>query len=324
MKTCTKCGEEKELGEFQLRKSGRDGLNSACKACEAIRRKYRKDKSGGKDVESPVTYAQVIPVDMTCASCSVSYPLVSYPKKKTGKYGFSTICTVCRNTYRSEWGRKSRAERAAAKALIHKVEKQPLIEKNCTKCEIIKPIDQFYKKKDRPSGINSLCVDCHQANNKSWVEKNQDALSEYRKEYRAGLNLDEAREYQRQWRVINGWRARERRKERFQNDPIFRFKCRIRSAIGKAIRRGGFKKESKTEAILGNTFGAVEAHLITTAIKNYGFWLDTEEYHIDHIIPLNVAKTEDEVIKLNHYTNLQFLTPTHNNNKWAKLDWKLL
>jgi hypothetical protein len=31
---------------------------------------------------------------------------------------------------------------------------------------------------------------------------------------------------------------------------------------------------------------------------NYG-------WDIDHIIPLSLAKTEEEIIKLNHYTNLQ-------------------
>lgn len=41
MKTCTKCGVEKELGEFYKRKGVRDGRQSHCKDCDNYRnRKY--------------------------------------------------------------------------------------------------------------------------------------------------------------------------------------------------------------------------------------------------------------------------------------------
>ena len=39
-KTCSKCGEEKLLGEFQIKKGGKYGRGSRCKLC---RRKYRQD-----------------------------------------------------------------------------------------------------------------------------------------------------------------------------------------------------------------------------------------------------------------------------------------
>ena len=40
---------------------------------------------------------------------------------------------------------------------------------------------------------------------------------------------------------------------------------------------------------------------------NYGLYNGKKDYgwDIDHIIPLSKAKIEDDVIKLNHYTNLQ-------------------
>lgn len=41
--------------------------------------------------------------------------------------------------------------------------------------------------------------------------------------------------------------------------------------------------------------------------ENYGLYNGELNYgwDIDHIIPISIAKTEDEVLKLNHYTNLQ-------------------
>ena len=46
-------------------------------------------------------------------------------------------------------------------------------------------------------------------------------------------------------------------------------------------------------------------------------------YEIEDIIPLATAKTEEDVIKLCHYTNLQLLKGEDNLSKGDKLDWKL-
>jgi 5-methylcytosine-specific restriction endonuclease McrA len=43
--------------------------------------------------------------------------------------------------------------------------------------------------------------------------------------------------------------------------------------------------------------------------------------HIDHIIPLSSAKTEDKVKKLCHYSNLQLLKPKDNLEKQVNSDY---
>ena len=50
---------------------------------------------------------------------------------------------------------------------------------------------------------------------------------------------------------------------------------------------------------------------------------DLKNVHIDHIIPMSTAKSEEEVIKLNQYTNLQLLKAEDNLEKSDKLNWKL-
>ncbi len=48
-------------------------------------------------------------------------------------------------------------------------------------------------------------------------------------------------------------------------------------------------------------------------------WDNRNEWHIDHIIPLSLAKTEEEIYKLCHYTNLQPLWAEDNLRKSNKI-----
>lgn len=107
-----------------------------------------------------------------------------------------------------------------------------------------------------------------------------------------------------------------------KEDPIFKLKEQIRNLIRNSYRRTGFHKNSKTADILGCDFDTLNSHLRATWLKNYGIEWDGEDYHIDHIVPLATAKTEDEVRALCHYDNLQMLKPSDNIAKSDKLDWK--
>ena len=69
--------------------------------------------------------------------------------------------------------------------------------------------------------------------------------------------------------------------------------------------------------MIGCTPEQLLEHLHKTWYDNYGTEYNCEPVHIDHIIPLSSAETEEDVHKLCHYTNLQYLKPEDN---FAKSD----
>lgn len=89
----------------------------------------------------------------------------------------------------------------------------------------------------------------------------------------------------------------------------------VRSRVHKMYKAINTKKRTRTSKLIGTTASKLEAYLILTAINNYGYWYEGCAYHIDHVIPLSWAQSVQEIKKLCHWTNLQYLTPEHNMKK---------
>lgn len=121
-------------------------------------------------------------------------------------------------------------------------------------------------------------------------------------------------------------RKRTYKKNRRNSDPVYKIKCNIRCRLHKILKNKGYKKHQNTIDFVGCNWETLWGHLGGTFEANYGMpreWLSSFEYEIDHIIPLSSAATLEEVVKLNHYTNLQILTKEDNRKKSASLDWSL-
>lgn len=99
---------------------------------------------------------------------------------------------------------------------------------------------------------------------------------------------------------------------------MFSMKVRLRNLIRNSFRKQGYSKKSKTNSILGITFEEFKIYFESKFIDNMS-WDNMGEWHIDHIIPLSSAKSEEEMIKLCHYTNLQPLWGKDNLIKGDKI-----
>ncbi len=110
------------------------------------------------------------------------------------------------------------------------------------------------------------------------------------------------------------------RKHRISSDPMFAMTLRLRCRITQVIRNQGYHKKSKTREILGCSWNDLKNHLESKFVNGMT-WDNRHLWHIDHIIPLASATSEEELIKLNHYTNLQPLWASDNMKKGSKLNY---
>ena len=193
--------------------------------------------------------------------------------------------------------------------------------KVCSKCGEEKMITEF-NFRDKELNIRRCnCRECqHEYNRKyqkKWVEENKDCSREYGKRWR---------EKNKEKRRVS---SREYGKSRFKVDPMFKLKSKIRNYILISLRKKGYTKKSRSHQILGCSYEEFKVY-IESKFESWMSWDNFGVYNgdlnygwdIDHIIPLSSAETEEDVIRLNHYTNLQPLcSRTNRHIKRDRLDW---
>jgi hypothetical protein len=155
------------------------------------------------------------------------------------------------------------------------------------------------KQDERREQINEYNKDYYSNN----VESQKQRVKKYREE-----NPDKIKQY----RELNKDKRKAWETNKRNTDPMFKFKHNLRCLIRQSFKNNGFKKTSKTFEILGCSFDEFKIYLES----KFEPWMNWENkglyngelnhgWDLDHIIPSSSATTEENLIKLNHYTNLQ-------------------
>ena len=204
--------------------------------------------------------------------------------------------------------------------------------KYCPKCNTEKPISEFYVDKHTKDGYASCCKECRalyrnsrREKDKEYRERNKEKLLEGKRKYRQE-NKEKIYSYNSEYqkRDYVKQKANEHTKNKYHNDDLFRIKMCVRAEIRSGFTRKGFEKRETTEKLIGCTLEEFIGHLKATYYQNYGVEYDgTKNVHIDHIIPISTAKTEDDVKILCHWSNLQLLNADDNLKKSDSLEWGL-
>jgi len=134
-------------------------------------------------------------------------------------------------------------------------------------------------------------------------------------------NRERKRQTNTAWNKANPGAARQHQriyeKRRRERDPIYALGERIGSAIRQSLIKNGYTKKNRVSEILGCSFAEFSAHIERQFLRGMS-WENRSDWHIDHIIPISTAKTEDEVIALHHFTNLRPLWAVDNAEKGDK------
>lgn len=203
--------------------------------------------------------------------------------------------------------------------------------KICPKCKIEKDLSEFHKDKTRMDGHTHHCKECRKIYSKKYRKENTDKIRTYLKN-----NHDTILEKTKIYKLKNKERFSERNKKyyelncetinnrhkkyqkdnknkrnvhiktRLQIDPLFKLTKNMRNRVGIFLKLKNITKNNKTFKIIGCSSIELKDHIekqFTEGMswKNYGKY----GWHIDHRIPLDLGKTEEEIYRLCHFTNLQ-------------------
>ena len=307
MKKCRMCKEEKDESCFCKNKRENDGLSAICRPCnkERATKYYNENKEKFKDykldyyeknkgvIKERRDHKNLQPRDMdsprTCTRCSVE-------KTERDFYTGRSGCKACIRESGRKYGEKNRDR-------IRKYQrdnKDSFSERHKKYREENR--EAIAEGKKRYAAENKEKIASKQR--KYYVDNREKYCEErrkYREKHRERCNMD-----CKKWAEANKERRYAYRKRRRECDPVFALSMRVRGSIRRSLEWEGSRKKSATSVILGCSFSDLRTHLGINGVE------DLVGKQIDHICPIAQAQTEEEVYKLNHFSNLQVMTSEDN------------
>jgi hypothetical protein len=164
---------------------------------------------------------------------------------------------------------------------------------------------------------------------KKYYNANNEAIKKTGKKYRES-NRESKNKYLKEWRQKNSEEIKKYRRKKYKqtrkNNPLFKLKENIKRLIRQSFKAKNHTKKTNSSKIIGCSFEQFKIHIE----QQFDSWMNWNNYgvykinsnrtwQIDHIVPLATAKTEEDIIKLNHYMNLRPLCSKENLDKRDKI-----
>lgn len=339
-KICNSCSIEKELTCFR-KNSGLSSYRSQCNECL---------KKGKKVPQKPVTKEDY----KLCSKCKEEKHHNCFSKSNNSNT-IKKLFSICKSCCKTLYSSKKKCEICEIeKTTVKEQNGKNVCRKcfnfnnvviipetlTCSKCKEIKGINFFRKDKSKRFGVRNICNICDNKKyqrktpipeileegmkrcSKCKVIKKTSFFCRSKNSYRAECK-DCKKKYNKDNKEHINTFNRNKRKENI----LFRMSGMIRSNIRSSMKAKNYSKTKSTILILGCNIEQFKKHIESQFLSwmswdNQGLCTTNEfncSWHLDHIIPISTATTEEEVILLNHWSNFQPLCSKVNLEKQNKV-----
>ena len=265
-----------------------------------------------------------------CSKCGVEKPLNKFGKRSDPRKCINSYCLQCDSEIHKTRRRLAGAREIGAFYTCEKCGESFCLQngksKYCEKCKSIVKKEQTNKSYIKHKEKRLLGAAKYRLKNNEEIKIKKREYHHATKDVRNAKsrayyakNIEQCRANAKACRIKNKGAYAKYESQRRLVDKRFNLIKRIRSRIRTAFSANGYTKRSKTYEILGCSWDEFKLH-IEKQFCNGMCWDRLKEIHIDHIIPLASAKTEEDVILLNHFTNLRPLWAKDNLSKGAKME----
>ena len=174
------------------------------------------------------------------------------------------------------------------------------------------------------------------AYHKMWRDKNREKLNEQqrekykenpqafkeRKERYVESHLEQVKESRTRYKKENRQKCTDYQRHKRQSDPIYRFRSSFTHLMSLYRKKKGYSGSKGTWEIVGCDFDSFLAYIQSQfedgmTLENYGHGKGC--WNIDHIIPICTAQTDEDIERLNHYTNLRPMWSSENYKRPRKM-----
>lgn len=152
------------------------------------------------------------------------------------------------------------------------------------------------------------------ARTRKWHNENKERVRLRQKRY-YDENSDHLKELNRKYSKENRLSINSRNRKKYDSDPLYKCKKLARSTVRDGFKSKNFHKKHKTNQILKCSF----EYFFNYIEKQFKEGMTFSNTHLDHIVPISLGETEEEIIALNHYSNFQPLLAKDNLKKGDKL-----
>ena len=247
-----------------------------------------------------------------CSKCKKELLLDHFCKNKSRKDGLTSQCKSCANEYNKIHYQKNKSVISERHKEYYKNNKEKISEQQKEHYQNNKEQKKEYYNNNKKHLLEQK---------KEYYQNKKEHIKEYRQN-----NKEHIKEYYQKNKPVIRKRQNNYLKNKRQTYPIFKLRSNLSIGLSRALKNIGSAKNCRSTFKL---LGYSQDDLADRLLPYYGqlcgrcekVELTSENSNIDHILPVSLAKTEEEIIQLNHFSNLRLICAECNLEKWNKLEF---